>query len=288
MIQNIFLGFFIEAILRTALLIWVFMTFLFVYALYKKRNDIADIVWGLGFIAVAWFNFYIFGFRTEIYPGIYGPFRMHVFLVAFLVTFWGVRLATHIALRNRGKVEDFRYKKWREDWGKWFVVRSYFQVFILQGLLMLVISLPTIAVSIFGINTISWVTILGVLIWIKGFIFESVGDYQLSQFIKNPENAGKLMTRGLWAYTRHPNYFGEVTQWWGIYVMSLPIALSTIQASSYIWLIALLSPLTITFLILKVSGIPLLEKKFDEKYAGNIEYQEYKKRTSVFVPWFKL
>ncbi|MCF7865451.1 MAG: DUF1295 domain-containing protein [Candidatus Pacebacteria bacterium] len=280
--QNIFLGFFAEAILRTAILIGIFMTSFFAYALYKMRNDIVDIVWGIGFVVIAWFNFYMYGFRAEQFPGVYGPFRMHVFLVALVVTIWGVRLATHIALRNKGKGEDFRYKNWRDTWGKWFVLRSYIQIFMLQGFLMLLISLPLIAVSIFGINSISWITILGFLAWLKGFTFESVGDYQLSKFIKNPENKGKIMTKGLWSFTRHPNYFGEVTQWWGIYIMALPITLTIVQASSYVWLIALLSPITITFLILKVSGIPMLEKK----YEGNPEFEEYKKRTSAFIPWF--
>lgn len=282
MTQHIFLWIFAEAVFRTAILIGVFMTFFFIYALYKKRNDIVDIVWGMGFVAIAWYNFYMFGFRSEPFPGIYSPFRMQVLLVALLVTIWGVRLASHIAIRNKGKGEDFRYKKWREEWGKWFVLRSYFQIFMLQGFLMLLISLSLIAVSVFGSTAVSWVTALGTLIWINGFVFESVGDYQLGKFIRNPENKGKIMARGLWSYTRHPNYFGEVTQWWGIYLAALPVALPALAATSYVWIIALLSPLTISFLILKVSGIPMLEKK----YEGNAEFDEYKRRTNAFFPWF--
>jgi len=279
---NIFLSVFAEAILRSAVLIAVCMTTLFLYALYKKRNDIVDIAWGMGFIVVAWFNFYIYGFQAQVLPGLYGPFRMQVFLVVLAVTIWGLRLAVHIGLRNAHKEEDFRYKKWREDWGKWFILRSFFQIFALQGFLMLLISLPIIAVSIFGATTISWVTVFGFLIWILGFVFESAGDYQLSKFIRNPDNKGKIMTSGLWSLTRHPNYFGEVTQWWGIYLVSLPVLFSVFTMTVYIWLIALLGPLTITFLILKVSGIPMLEKKYD----GNVEFAEYKKRTNSFFPWF--
>ncbi len=280
--SNIFIEVFGQAVLRSAILIAVFMTLFFIYALYRKRNDIADVVWGIGFIVVAWFNFYAFGFQTELFPGFYGAVRMQTFLVALVVTIWGLRLAIHIALRNVDKPEDFRYKNWRDTWGKWFVVRSFFQIFVLQGFLMLLISLPIIAVSIFGLATISWITIVGFLIWLNGFIFEAGGDYQLTKFIKDPLNKGKIMTKGLWSFTRHPNYFGEVTQWWGVYLMSLPILFSTFEVSMSVWVISLLGPLTITFLILKVSGIPMLEKKYDD----NADFQEYKKKTNAFFPWF--
>lgn len=283
MTSNIFIEVFSQSILRSAILIAIFMTFFFVYALYKKRNDIADVVWGIGFIVVAWFNFYTLGFKIELFPGLYSEFRMQTFLVVLVVTIWGLRLATHIALRNADKPEDFRYKNWRDTWGKWFVVRSFFQIYMLQGFLMLLISLPVIAVSIFGLSTISWITILGFLIWLNGFVFEAGGDYQLSKFIKDPLNKGKIMTKGLWSLTRHPNYFGEVTQWWGVYLMSLPILFSTLEASLSVWIISLIGPLTITFLILKVSGIPMLEKKYD----GNVDFQEYKKQTNAFFPWFR-
>lgn len=282
MTSNIFLEVFGQAVARAAILIAVFMTLSFCYALYKKRNDIADVVWGIGFVVVAWFSFYASGFCAELIPGVYGPVRLQTLVVVLAVTVWGLRLATHIAVRNAGKEEDFRYKKWREEWGKSFVIRSYLQVFMLQGFLMLLISLPVIAVSIFGTAGLSWVTVIGFAVWLNGFVFEAGGDYQLSRFIKDPANKGKIMSRGLWSLTRHPNYFGEVTQWWGVYLMCLPLMLSTAVASWPVWVIALLGPLTITVLILKVSGIPMLEKKYDD----NIEFQEYKKRTNAFFPWF--
>lgn len=278
---HIFWQSFSSAILQSATLIFLFMSVFFLYALIKKRNDIADIIWGIGFIIVAWFTLYSFGFQIQYIPGIYGPIKVQSVLVACMVTVWGLRLASHIALRNAHKEEDFRYKTWRDTWGTWFVLRSYLQIFILQGFLMLLISLPVIAAMIFGSTTLLWTTAFGFCIWLLGFVFESVGDYQLTKFIKNPENKGKIMSQGLWSLTRHPNYFGEVTGWWGIYITSLP-SLSLVLATPYIWLIALLGPLTITTLILKVSGIPMLEKKYD----SNIEFQEYKKKTNAFFPWF--
>jgi steroid 5-alpha reductase family enzyme len=229
----------------------------FIVSLIKKRNDIADIFWGIGFILVAWTSFFFSG-----------NFNIRSLLVNILVTSWGLRLALHIGFRNRGKSEDFRYKAWRESWGKSFIIRSYLQVFILQGVLLFIISLPIILVNTrdkeFGVFDI-----LGFIIRIIGFLFEAIGDYQLRQFTTNSANRGKIMQTGLWKYTRHPNYFGEVVLWQGIFCFALPFGFWTI-----------ISPLTITLLILYVSGIPLLEKK----YENNAEFAEYKKKTSAFFP----
>lgn len=260
-----FLKLFWFSIEPSVLVIFAYMTVFFLYALYKKRNDIADIIWGPGFIAVAWTNIIVFEALQNV----------HAMLVASVITVWGFRLAIHIYLRNRGRDEDFRYKKWREEWGRNFALRTYFQVFLLQGLFMLLISLPMIAASLLATPAMGWITAIGFLAWLKGFGYEAIGDYQLMKFKKNPENAGKIMKTGLWKYARHPNYFGEVTQWWGIFLMVLPLPYPAL-------IISLVGPLTITFLILKVSGIPMLEKKYD----GNPEFEEYKKRTNAFFPWF--
>ena len=138
---------------------------------------------------------------------------------------------------------------------------------------MFLIALPALLANLFFVDFSLVFLFAGVVIWLVGFIFESGGDYQLKKFIAAPENKGKLMTSGLWSLTRHPNYFGEVTMWWGIFVACLPNAL---------WPIMILGPITITFLILKVSGIPMLEKKYD----NNPEFQAYKKRVNAFFPWF--
>jgi steroid 5-alpha reductase family enzyme len=237
------------------------MSLWFVLAMVIKRNDIADIAWGLGFIAIA----------ISLLPK-YGVQLDNSILVTTLVVIWGIRLSYHIFKRNMSKPEDKRYANWRSTWGKWFVLRSYLQIFILQGILMLLISTPIIVVNTIESSGWSIFDILGLLVWIFGFYFESVGDMQLKKFISNPDNKGKVLSTGLWKYTRHPNYFGEVTQWWGIWIISLSVL-------PY-GLLAIVGPLTITFLILKVSGIPMLEKSMSE----NPVFAEYMKNTNAFFP----
>ena len=246
--------------LLLALLLFVYMNGWFIFSLIKKRNDVADLAWGLGFIFLAWFAFFISGF-----------FGWKALVVNLLITIWGSRLALHIYRRNQGKPEDYRYAKWREEWGKNFLIRSYFQVYILQGALLYLIALSFIFINLSPVASPGLSDLLGVAVWLLGFYFESTADRQLSEFIKDPANKGKLMTSGLWKYSRHPNYFGEVTQWWGIFIIALSLPLGYLTV---------VSPLTITLLILFVSGIPLLEKK----YSGNPEFEEYKKKTSVFIP----
>jgi steroid 5-alpha reductase family enzyme len=257
---TIFVQIFLHQVLLSASVILIYMTGLFFIALMEKKNDVADVGWGIGFIAVAVFTLISSG-RINIASSI----------TTILIVIWGSRLALHIYRRNKGKQEDFRYRQWREEWGRWFVVRSYLQVFLLQGFLMLLISLPVILVNSMYIQRVPALVIIGALVWLFGFIFESIGDKQLSRFIANPSNKGVLMTTGLWSYTRHPNYFGEVTQWWGIFLIAC--------AGLYGW-ITIIGPLTITFLILKVSGVPLLERSLEKNPA----FAEYKRRTSKFIP----
>jgi steroid 5-alpha reductase family enzyme len=236
------------------------MSLWFVFSIIAKRNDIADIAWGIGFILMTWISF------------LFSPDpSLRSIIVGILVSIWGLRLALHIYSRNKNKAEDYRYLAWRKEWGKWFYLRSYFQVYILQGMFLFLIVLPVLLINNSLATPLGLLDIVGAGVWLIGFYFESVGDNQLSKFIKNPDNKGKLMQSGLWAYTRHPNYFGEVTQWWGLWIiaMSLPGGLFTI-----------IGPITITFLILKVSGIPMLEKKMKE----NPDFADYSKRVSVFIP----
>lgn len=236
------------------------MTGLFLLSLIIKRNDIADVAWGTGIFIVALVSYFT------------GSGSALSILLTILAGLWGLRLTIRIYLRNRKKTEDFRYKKWREEWGRWFYVRSYFQVYLLQGLLMVIVGYSFIHLSVYGeYQNISFLTLIGLVVWCIGYFFETVGDYQLDRFIKNKASKDEIMTTGLWKYTRHPNYFGEVTMWWGIWLM--------IAVLPYSYL-ALISPIMITFLILKVSGIPMLEKGF----ADNPAFQEYKKRTSAFFP----
>jgi steroid 5-alpha reductase family enzyme len=249
----------IPVMISAVLIVLAYVSIWFIISVIKQRNDVADIAWGIGYIVlVAYF------FLTRPHTG-------RAMLVYLLVVIWGLRLATHIFLRSRGKTEDFRYKKWRDEWGKYFYLRSYFQVYILQGVAMLCISSPILVVSAFPQSGLNALDLLGLSVWLVGFTFEALGDFQLVRFIKDPSNRNKIMKTGLWKYTRHPNYFGEVTMWWGIFLTLL---------SSPKGIAAILSPLTITYLLLLVSGIPMLEKQ----YQGNVEFEEYKKRTSAFFP----
>jgi steroid 5-alpha reductase family enzyme len=247
--------FFIETIVVS-----VYMMLWFLIALRLRKNDVADIAWGGGYIVAA---LVVLAMQDTVTD--------RELLVSLLVAVWGVRLAVHIGLRNRGKGEDPRYRQWREEWGRHAMVRSFFQVFLLQGLLIVVISLPVTRIILSEESRLSPLDLIGVLVWLMGFLFEAIGDYQLMQFKKDPATKGKIMTTGLWKYTRHPNYFGEVTLWWGIYLIALAVPGG--------WA-TIIGPITITFLILGVSGIPLLEKK----YEGNREFDEYKRHTSAFFP----
>jgi steroid 5-alpha reductase family enzyme len=242
-----------------ALIIFFYMLFWFGISILFKRNDVADIAWGIGFLVCALYAYLFLG-------DVYGK----SLLVLFLIEVWAFRLSLHILIRNKGKKEDSRYKKWRDDWGKWFIPRTFFQVFILQGGLLLIVFLPAIVSILYG-GKIGIFDFIGFFVWFVGFIFETVGDYQLSQFIKNPENKGKVLNTGLWKYTRHPNYFGEVTMWWGIWIIAIP--------AGFAWL-TILGPAMITFLILFVSGIPLLENR----KKGDPAFEEYKTHTSIFFP----
>jgi len=243
-----------------ALIIFCYMISWFGVSLVKKRNDVADVAWGLGFVLLAWASMFL-AEATSI----------RSIVTVLLVSIWGLRLAWHIALRHRGKGEDYRYAKWRMEWGKWFFIRSYFQVYILQGLLLFLVVVPVLLINYNVGQAWGFLDLCGLFLWGIGFYFEVVGDAELSRFISNPENRGKLMQSGLWRYTRHPNYFGEVTQWWGIWLLALGVP--------YGWL-GIIGPLTISILILKVSGVPLLEKKM----AEHPEFASYRKRTSMFFP----
>lgn len=259
--------------LIASILIGLYMFGMFILSLIKKDNSIVDTAYGIGFILVS--------FGTLSFP-----LSLPSFIIILFVCLWAIRLSTRIYLRNKGKPEDFRYKAWRDSW-KWFKTRSFFQIYVLQGSIILVISSPIIFMNTINSSELHpniLILVTGVLLWIIGFFFEAIGDYQLDTFIKKNKAlqvAGqipskKIMDQGLWSLTRHPNYFGEVSMWWGIWI----IALSVLNSFPSVWL-TIISPLLITFLLLKVSGIPMLEAK----YKDDIEFQEYKKRTNAFFPW---
>jgi steroid 5-alpha reductase family enzyme len=248
-----------------AISIWILMTLMWLLSLKLKNTSIVDIIWGLGFVLVNWVVFFL---TPE-------GFADRKWILNILVTIWGLRLTTHIYLRNHGKPEDFRYAAWREQYGKKWWWYSYVQTFLLQGLLMFLISAPLIHTQATATPTkIGVLEIAGILIWIIGFFFETVGDLQLENFKKNPSNKGKLLNYGVWRYTRHPNYFGDAAQWWGFYL---------IAAGSTLGFLTIFSPIIMTYFLIKVSGVAMLEKSMSDRKPG---YKEYMQTTNAFIPWF--
>jgi steroid 5-alpha reductase family enzyme len=248
-----------------AVTIWFLMTLIWLISLKLKNTSIVDIIWGFGFVLVNWVVFFL----TP------DGFADRKWILNILVTLWGLRLAIHIFLRNHGKPEDFRYAAWREQYGKKWWWYSYFQTFMLQGLLMFIISAPLIHTQATATPTrIGVLEDVGIFIWAIGFFFETLGDLQLEKFKKNPANKGKLLDYGVWRYTRHPNYFGDSAQWWGFYL---------IAAGSTLGFLTIFSPIIITYLLIKVSGVVLLEKSLAERKPG---YKEYMQTTNAFFPWF--
>jgi steroid 5-alpha reductase family enzyme len=226
----------------------------------SRRNvTIVDTLWGLLFVIAA-----------LAYAGsvpVPGP---RAGLVVGLVATWGIRLAAYLAYRNRGHEEDRRYQEIRRRNEPGFALKSLYLVFGFQALLAWVISLPLLG-AIAGSAPLGWLDGLGVALWIAGFLFEAGGDWQLARFKADPGNAGKVMDRGFWRYTRHPNYFGDFCVWWGLYLVAL-------SAGAW-WSIA--GPLIMSFLLLRVSGVALLEKDIGQRRP---EYDEYVRRTNAFFP----
>lgn len=251
----------IQIIGVSAITVLLFMIVMFIIAQIKKNNSIVDIGWGIGFILIA----VILLLTSERID-----FKYLILFVMILV--WGLRLAFHIFFRSRGKEEDFRYAQWRKDWGKNAAVIAFFKVFMLQGLIMMIIAYPILVVFNSLNDHLAIINYIGLSIFLVGILFESIGDYQLMRFKRNPENKGKIIISGLWKYTRHPNYFGEVVLWWGIGIFTI---------GSDLYLTAFISPLILNLLLLFVSGVPMLEKK----YAGKKEWEDYKKITPEFVPF---
>jgi len=240
------------------------MTLLWVVSVIVKNVSIVDLFWGLGFILSGVFYF----LKT-------GGNEPRKIILIILVSVWALRLSGYLAWRNIGKGEDFRYKQFREKYGAkryWWI--SFFQTFLLQGILMWLISAPLLGAQIKGQNNaLGILDYAGIVLWIIGFCFESIGDLQLSRFKNDPTNKGKVLDKGLWHYTRHPNYFGDSAIWWGYGFLCL-------AAGSYL---PVLGSVLMTALIIKVSGVALLEKSLKEKKP---EYKEYIENTSAFLPWF--
>jgi steroid 5-alpha reductase family enzyme len=227
-----------------------------------KNASIVDIVWGAGFVLVAWVSY-------ALGDGV----ASRKMLLAWMVTLWGGRLAVYLFIRNHGKGEDPRYVAMRKRRGDKFAVQSLWLVFGLQGVLMWIVSLPVQVGSVADQPTsLGPVEIVGVILYTVGIYFESTGDFQLSQFKAEPANAGQVMDQGLWRYTRHPNYFGDFCVWWGIWIVA---------AATGVGIYAVVGPIVMTFFLLRVSGVAMLERSIGKRRPG---YDEYMRKTNAFFP----
>ncbi len=249
-----------SVLLTNALVVFALMTALWALSLVLKDASIVDIFWGAGFAVIAWVTFFVADGSDA---------RRVLFVV--LVSLWGLRLAGYLAWRNIGKGEDYRYRAMRKRHGDRFAIVSYGTVFLLQGALMWVVSLPVQAGQVPTAGLI-WLDVVGIGLWAVGLFFETVGDIQLARFKADPANQGHVMDRGLWRYTRHPNYFGDFLVWWGLYAVAL--------ASGDAWW-TIVGPIVMSTLLMRVSGVALLEKSLSKRREG---YAEYVRRTNAFFP----
>jgi steroid 5-alpha reductase family enzyme len=255
---------FLEIYLVAGLSILIFNTVLWLVSLQVKNSSIIDPFWGILFLVAS----IVYFVSAED-----GSQDRKVLLLV-LVMIWSLRLSVYLAWRNWGKGEDFRYRKWREQHGSRWWWRSFFQVFVLQGVLAWIISIPLLAAMAGESPTrLTVLDGLAVAVWLVGFFFEAVGDFQLARFRADPANKGRVLNRGVWRYTRHPNYFGDAAQWWGFYLVALVVG--------GFWTIY--APIIMTGLLLKVSGVALLEKTLTETKP---QYREYITTTPAFFPWF--
>ncbi|MFW9941554.1 MAG: DUF1295 domain-containing protein [Candidatus Thorarchaeota archaeon] len=257
----------------SALSLLLYLIIAFIVGTVKKNNGLMDVFYGPGYFVIALSSLTLYFMANN-------EINIRQIIVTLLVFIWALRLATYVYIRNRGKQEDYRYQAMRKRWKTNIVLKSLIRVYLFQGIVIFIVAFPVWFINISDNPTIKslfdffGITLwLGTLIWLIGFLFETFGDYQLYEFKKDPENKGKVMDQGLWKYTQHPNYFGEVTQWWGIFIIVLATPFG---------FITVIGPIFITYMIIKVSGIRLLNYRYrdDDKYA------DYKKRTSVFFPWF--
>jgi steroid 5-alpha reductase family enzyme len=227
----------------------------------KKNASIVDIVWGLGFVITSW----VLALTID------GDSTRQI-LLAVMVGAWGLRLGGYLAKRNIGHGEDWRYKAMRKKKGARFGLISLVTVFGLQGVLMWVVSLPVMFGNSDATPGVGPLAVIGVMVWAVGLSFEAVGDWQLAKFKKDPNNAGKVMQTGLWSLTRHPNYFGDALLWWGIGIVG---------AETGTGVVGFIGPVVMTVFLLRVSGVPMLERSLMKRREG---YAEYAARTSAFIP----
>lgn len=251
-----------RSVVPALLALLVLFSALWLVSLYLANASIVDMWWGPAFVLAlaAYLDFAL-------------PAHPRAWLVLGATGLWAARLAWHIGRRNVGHGEDARYRAWREQHGARWWWRSYFQVFVLQALVAWVVSWPLFHASRSGTAFPSWLDVVGAGVFLAGWLFEAVADHQLAAFKRDPANRGRVMDRGLWRYSRHPNYFGEAVLWWGLGLIGAAVPGG--------WT-GLAGPLVITWLLLRVSGVTMLERGLRKSKPG---YADYVARTSAFVPW---
>ena len=249
------------ALVVAAVTVAVVMLVTWIVSVARRDASIVDPVWGAGFAVVAW----------AVLISVDGN-RARQWLLVAMTTIWGLRLAGYLLWRNRGKGEDFRYQAMRRHWGPRFWWVSLFTVFGVQGVLMWIVSLPVQLGQVPDEPGLGVLAGIGIAVWAVGVFFEVVGDAQLARFKADPANAGVVMDRGLWRYTRHPNYFGDACVWWGI---------ALVAAESGLGAIGIVGAVVMTVLLRRVSGVTLLERSLTKRRAG---YDDYIARTSPFFP----
>ncbi|MEO8696030.1 MAG: DUF1295 domain-containing protein [Acidimicrobiales bacterium] len=253
---------YLEVLLWCAAAVIVLFVITWAVSVPLRNASIVDVVWGLSFCVIAW--------TARVVAGGYAP-RQN--LLVGLVSVWGLRLGAYLLWRNAGKGEDFRYAAMRRHAGPSFTRRSLVTVFLLQAVMAWIVSLPVqVGQAARSPRSLGWLSAVGVAIWFVGVAMESVGDGQLARFKADPRNAGKVMDRGLWRYTRHPNYFGDFCVWWGIFLVA--------AEARPAW-ITVIGPLVMSILLLRVSGVALLERTIVKRRP---EYAQYIARTSAFFP----
>ncbi|SDC49945.1 Steroid 5-alpha reductase family enzyme [Pelagirhabdus alkalitolerans] len=261
-----------DGLLIPLIFTFIYFTIIFLIATAIKNNSIVDIGWGMGFVIGSWLTLFVTDEPTIV-----------SYIVVGFITVWGVRLSARLLKRNYGKPEDFRYAQWRKEWGDKVVLIAFFRVFMVQGIINFIVgsaSYSIIRFNDFSLDDASqFVVYIGLLIALTGLLFEVIGDEQLRQHIN--QKSGKLLQTGLWSVTRHPNYFGEILIWVGLYITGIPM-MFTGDVNIVYYAILIISPLIMSLVLIKIST-PLLEKNM-EKYA---EWEEYKKRVPMIFPWGK-
>lgn len=239
-------------------LIIIYFAIMVIVVQIKQDTSIANAVWSGGCLLIALYTFFM-----------HSPYIARHILLTSLIGLWSSRLLLYVYLRYRG--DDPRFQSWKQS-GLTALIMNIAYIFGGQALFMTVMSVPTMIINMSNVPGLNYLDFFGIAVWIVGYYFESVSDYQLFVFTRNPAHKGHVMRYGLWRYSRHPNYFGEVTMWWGIFLIALSVPYGTYS---------IITPATITFLLLFVTGIPWIEKAME----NNPEYQEYKRTTSAFIPW---